>query len=84
MKNFKLDWLILPLLGHKESKELEERGGADFALNIHDVGRFRLNIYRQRGVLSMSARCVKTDIPSIEQLNLPPSLKELRQGLEHK
>src|SRR6185295_11805066 len=61
--------LLHPLLGQKEAKELEERGGADFAVNIPDVGRFRLNVYRQRGVLSMSARCVKTNIPSIEELN---------------
>ena len=70
-----INQLLHPLLGPKEQKELDERGGADFAINIPDVGRFRLNVYRQRGVHSMSARCVKTSIPTLEQLNLPPSLK---------
>jgi twitching motility protein PilT len=42
---------------------------------VRGVGRFRLNVYKQRGVLSMSARVVKTVVPTIEQLNLPPSLK---------
>src|SRR5579862_1908968 len=69
--------LLQPLLGAKEVKELDERGGADFAINIHGVGRFRLNVYKQCGLLSMSARCVKTDIPTLEQLNLPPGLKAI-------
>ena len=67
--------MIHPILGPKELKELDERGGADFALNVRGIGRFRLNVYKQRGVLSMSARTVKTAIPTIDQLNLPPSLK---------
>ncbi len=67
--------LLAPILGHKEQKELDDLGGADFALNIPDVGRFRINVYKQCGVLSLSARSVKTDIPTIDQLNLPPGLK---------
>ncbi|MEI6232514.1 MAG: PilT/PilU family type 4a pilus ATPase [Planctomycetota bacterium] len=67
--------LLAPLMGPKELKELDERGGADFAIDVKDAGRFRANVYKQRGMLSMSARCVKTVVPTIDQLNLPPSLK---------
>jgi len=67
--------LLAPLLGSKEHKELDETGGADFAVNVKDVGRFRVNVYKQRGMYSMSARCVKTIVPTVDQLNLPPSLK---------
>ena len=67
--------LLEPMLGPKELRELEDRGGADFAINVDNVGRFRLNVYKQRGMYSMSARCVKTVIPTLDQLNLPPSLK---------
>lgn len=72
-----VDALLLPLLRPKELAELEERGGADFAIEVPDVGRFRINVYKQRGVYSMSARTVKTDIPTLEQLNLPPGLKTI-------
>jgi twitching motility protein PilT len=67
--------LLEPMLGPKELRELEDRGGADFAINVNGVGRFRLNVYKQRGLYSMSARCVKTVVPTLDQLNLPPSLK---------
>jgi twitching motility protein PilU len=42
-----------------------------------DVGRFRINIYRQRGDAAIAIRYINSRIPSIEELNLPPILKEL-------
>ena len=41
------------------------------------VGNFRINIFRQRGTISMVIRYVRSDIPSFEQLHLPPVLLEL-------
>jgi twitching motility protein PilU len=41
------------------------------------VGNFRINIFRQRGTISMVVRYVRSDIPSFEQLKLPPVLLEL-------
>ena len=65
------------VMGPQQRKELEEIGGTDFAYSIKGVGRFRLNIFKQRGSLSMAARTVKTEVPTVEQLNLPPSVKIL-------
>jgi len=59
----------------QQQEELQRLGGTDFAYSIKGVGRFRLNIFKQRGSLSMAARTVKTEVPTIEQLNLPPSVK---------
>ena len=42
-----------------------------------DIGRFRVNIFKQRGEVALVARHIKTDIPSVESLGLPPILKEL-------
>ena len=42
-----------------------------------DIGRFRVNIFKQRGEVALVARHIKTDIPTIESLGLPPILKEL-------
>jgi twitching motility protein PilU len=41
------------------------------------VGNFRINIFRQRGTISLVVRYVRSDIPSFEQLKLPPVLLEL-------
>ena len=67
--------LFNEMMGPKEKKELAEIGGADFAYTVKGVGRFRVNIFSQRGALSMAARSVKTEIPTVEQLNLPPGVK---------
>ena len=42
-----------------------------------DIGLFRVNIFKQRGEVALVARHIKTDIPSVESLGLPPILKEL-------
>jgi twitching motility protein PilT len=65
------------IMGPKQQDELERLGGTDFAYGVKGVGRFRVNIFKQRGSLSMAARTVKTDIPTVEQLNLPPGVKHI-------
>lgn len=42
-----------------------------------DIGRFRVNIFKQRGEVALVARHIKTEIPDIDSLGLPPILKEL-------
>jgi twitching motility protein PilU len=56
----------------------------NLALSLPGVGRFRLNIFKQRNDVSIVARNIKLDIPRFEDLNLPPVLLEtvmLKQGL---
>ncbi len=56
----------------------------NLGMSLKDVGRFRVNIYMQRGEVSMVIRYIKADVPSIDELNLPQKLKELvkqRKGL---
>lgn len=48
---------------------------ANFAIEL-DVGRFRVNVFRQRGNPGMVLRHIQTDIPKIAQLGLPASLKD--------
>lgn len=67
--------LVKDLIGPKQEKDIEERGAADFAYGVRGIGRFRVNLFRQRGALSLAARRVQTEIPTIEQLNLPQGVK---------
>ncbi len=56
----------------KEQKEVFARERVvDFAVSIPESGRFRMNIYRQRSSISMSAKFVMENIPSLEDLGLP-------------
>ena len=56
----------------------------NLGMSLKDIGRFRINIYTQRGEVSMVIRYIKSDIPSLDDLDLPEKLKELvcyRKGL---
>lgn len=58
-------------------KEFEETLECNFAISKKDVGRFRVNVFKQRGEVGMVIRHIKTEIPSIETLGLPVILKDL-------
>ncbi|MCK4965898.1 PilT/PilU family type 4a pilus ATPase [bacterium] len=49
----------------------------DVAHSIHGLGRFRLNIYRQRGTIGLVIRRIKLEIMTLEELNVPPILKDI-------
>jgi twitching motility protein PilT len=61
--------------GHRE--KFEEHWDLDVSYAVPGVGRFRVNVYRQRGSVGAVARVIPPRVPSIEELNLPPVLEEL-------
>jgi twitching motility protein PilU len=65
------------LMNEKQIAQFEETLEMNFALGLHDLGRFRVNVFRQRGEVSMVIRHIKNVIPSIENLGLPPIVKDL-------
>jgi len=72
--------IMLPI--HQQS--LEQQNSANFGVSRADVGRYRVNVYRQRGELAMVIRHIQLSIPSIESLGLPLVLKDFakhRNGL---
>jgi twitching motility protein PilT len=67
--------LVREALPPERAAELERTGEVDAGLSIAGVGRFRINVHRQRGSLAMAARRVPPGIPSLEELGLPPQLE---------
>jgi len=65
------------LMSPDQIMEFESTLECNFAISKKDVGRFRVNVFRQRGEVGMVVRHIKTDIPSIETLGLPAVLKDL-------
>ncbi|MCC7219676.1 MAG: PilT/PilU family type 4a pilus ATPase [Candidatus Contendobacter sp.] len=57
--------------------EFERTLEMNLAISEAGVGRFRVNIFRQRGEVSMVIRNIKTDIPTVSELGLPPVLTEV-------
>lgn len=61
----------------EQIKEFETTLECNFAIGRKDIGRFRVNVFRQRGEVGMVIRHIKTDIPSLDTLGLPVILKDL-------
>lgn len=53
---------------------------ADFSYFIHGIGRFRTNIFQQRGEMAMAMRYVKNSVPDFEHLGLPPIMREVAES----
>jgi twitching motility protein PilT len=65
-------------------KQLEQTGSADLSHGIPGVGRFRVNIFRQRGTCAIVMRAIPRSIPNFDELGLPKVIDEivhLRNGL---
>jgi twitching motility protein PilT len=72
--------IALHLLGSDEAKErMSEIQEHDTSYSIEGIARFRVNIYRQRGSLSCILRTIPKQIPSIEDLQLPPQVRRLAE-----
>ncbi|NPA53271.1 MAG: type IV pilus twitching motility protein PilT [Aquificae bacterium] len=57
--------------------ELLQKGEVDLSYSIAGVSRFRVNVYKQRGTYAFAFRVLKTHIPSLDELMLPPQLKDI-------
>ena len=76
--------LALSMMNEQQRKEFENELEANFALNVPNMARFRVNVYRQRGEAAMVIRMIRSRIPALDQLQLPKVLKDLimrRSGL---
>ncbi len=59
------------------SKRFEENGEVDFSFAVSEYGRFRANIYKQRGSTAIAIRLIPKEIPSVQSLNLPDAVVKL-------
>jgi len=72
-----IEGLIFSILPEKHIQKYLDTNNLDFAYGLAGAGRFRIHVYRQRGSTSVAIRQVSTQIPSFQQLHLPPSVANL-------
>lgn len=65
------------LMSEKQLEEFRNKPEMNLALSLPDVGRFRVNIFRQRNEVSMVIRNIQTEIPDINKLGLPNVLTKV-------
>ena len=71
--------LAYSIMRESQIKSFEATLECDFAIALPGLGRFRVNVYRQRGEVAVVVRHINARIPSIDSLKLPPVLKQLCQ-----
>lgn len=69
--------LAYSILVPEQQRYLEEHLEIDLATQAGGLGRFRVNIFNQRGSLGMVLRYVKSQVPTLAELNVPPVLQDL-------
>ncbi|PAB58513.1 type IV pilus twitching motility protein PilT [Anaeromicrobium sediminis] len=65
------------ILTESQKEELQKKGEIDFSFSHPGIGRFRANVYKQRGSCGIALRSVASSVPTIEKLGLPPVIREL-------
>lgn len=72
--------LAMPLLPTDLKERLKIEKEVDFSFNLHDEVRFRINLFYQKGTLSVAMRLIPSEIKTVEQLNLPPILHKFAEA----
>jgi twitching motility protein PilT len=72
-----LKGLAEQLMTPRQVKEFTENKECDFAIGVPGIGRFRCNVYQQRGSLCYAMRAIPYQARTIKELNLPPVLEEI-------
>ena len=79
-----MEQIVGQILSEKQFERFRRKNEMDLALSVAKLGRFRINLFRQRGTTGIAIRAVNVQVPSFEELNLPKVIKDLsseRRGL---
>jgi len=68
---------VLPALSRHALRLYKETLIADSSYRIEGIGRFRINLHRERGHAAVAIRALPTSVPKLEELHLPPSVANL-------
>ncbi len=72
------------ILSSEQLRRFQQRNEMDLALSVAKLGRFRINLYRQRGTPGVAIRAVNTSVPTFDELRLPEVVRKIsgkRHGL---
>jgi twitching motility protein PilU len=71
-----VEQLANEVMNDKQRVEFSDKPEMNLALSVPGVGRFRVNVFKQRGEVAMVIRYIKTDIPSLDSLGVPEVLQK--------
>jgi twitching motility protein PilT len=69
--------IVYDILNNHQIETFERVHELDFSYGVKGIGRFRFNVYKQRSSVGCAMRVIPNNVPTMEQLKLPPILREL-------
>ncbi len=84
LSNDDIKKIVYEILTDEQRTHFEAHNNLDFAYSVEGTGRFRVNVFKERGNVALAARRVNTQIPSFKELNLPPAVQKVtsyKEGL---
>ena len=79
-----IEQAVLPAMAAHAREEYQQYGIADSSYRVQGLGRFRINLHRERGRAAATVRALPSAIPTLDELHLPPgvgALAKLQRGL---
>src|SRR5512141_3432317 len=71
--------LAFSMMSQAQKDRIKQKNESDFAYGVPGLGRFRVNVFMQRGTVGLVMRAIPTKMASIEELNLPPVISKLAE-----
>ncbi len=71
--------LLFPMLSNEQRRRLEQDWELDFSYGIDNVGRFRVNFYKDKGCYAAAFRTISSNAPQLEELGLPDVVKKIAE-----
>jgi len=72
-----MEKILSQILNDEQKEKFNKKREMDLALSVSKMGRFRINLYKQRGTIGVAIRQVNTNVPGFDELNLPDSIKNI-------
>ena len=72
-----VETIIFPILSNEQRRVLEQNWELDFGYSLRGVGRFRVNVYKDKGSYAAAFRSINSTPPKFDDLGLPPIMKQV-------
>ena len=77
LKNEDTEELMRAITSEDHIQQVRERGGADFGFAFGELARFRVSVFKEKGQFGLVLRQIPSKLLTLEQIGVPPSIKEL-------
>jgi len=77
LTGLEIEAAVFPALTPRAQQQYRDVNICDSSYRIDGLGRFRINLHRERGMAAAAVRALPTQVPSLDELHLPPSVETL-------